>query len=122
MGTAVSMHAARNGAWADGLTHAQRVTRLYRATLRNSRDWIIDRELWIEDARVIQATFRSHMHKSRVEGEALCREGMEMLMKQRHPEPYIPIYANGSSKYQRNVPPPTELVERSMPSVADAVK
>lgn len=113
MGAAASMPAARRGAWETGITHGQRVTRLYRATLRNSRDWIIDRELWLEEAREIQAVFRANKHKSIKEGEHLANRGMELLMQNRHPEPYIPIYAAGSSKYQRNVPPPIEVRCRS---------
>ncbi len=109
MGTAASMPAVRAGAWEPGITHVQRVTRLYRAHLRNSRDWIIDRELWLEDAREIQRHFRANKHKSLAEGQYLVEKGMETLFKQRHPEPYIPIYAKGSSKYQRNVPPPPEV-------------
>lgn len=103
------MPACRAGAWESGITHVQRVTRLYRASLRNSRDWIIDRELWIEDAREIQRAFRENKFKSLAEGQHLVEKGMTELFKRRHPEPYIPIYAQGSSKYQRNVPPPPEV-------------
>lgn len=109
MGTAASMPAVRRGAWEAGITHAQRVTRLYRAHLRNSRDWIIDRNLWLEDARKIRKTFHGNKHKSIREGEHLAEKGMDLLFQNRHPEPYIPIYASGSSKYQRNVPPPIEV-------------
>lgn len=108
MGAAASMPAARRGAW-EAKTHTEKVTRLYRATLRNSRDWIIDRNLWLEEAREIRAVFQANKHKSLKEGETLVKQGMQSLLNNRHPEPYIPIYAPGSSKYQRNVPPPIEV-------------
>jgi NADH dehydrogenase (ubiquinone) 1 beta subcomplex subunit 9 len=109
MGAAASMPAARAGAWKPGLTHAQRVTRLYRASLRNSRDWSIDYDVWIVDCQRIQARFVANKHKSLAEGRDLVEAGMRELFEKRHPDPYIPIYAEGSSKYQRNVPPPPEV-------------
>jgi NADH dehydrogenase (ubiquinone) 1 beta subcomplex subunit 9 len=116
MGSAASMHAARAAAWEEGITHAQRVTRLYRASLRTSRDWIIDYDLWLIDAAKIQARFRSNKDVSIVEGRNLVEKGMVELFGKRHPEPYIPIYMEGSSKYQRNVPPPPEVRERNLRS------
>jgi NADH dehydrogenase (ubiquinone) 1 beta subcomplex subunit 9 len=111
MGSAASMHAARAAAWEEGITHAQRVTRLYRASLRTSRDWIVDYELWLVDAARIQARFRSNKGTSIVEGRDLVEKGMAELFERRHPEPYIPNYMEGASKYQRNVPPPPEVRE-----------
>lgn len=109
MGAAASMPAARAAAWEPGLAHVQRVTRLYRASLRTSRDWIIDYDMWIADAQKIQARFQANKHKSVTEGRYLVEKGMAELLQKRHPDPYIPIYAPGSSKYQRNVPPPPEV-------------
>jgi len=37
------------------------------------------------------------------------RRGMERLFEYRHPDPYVPIYMPGGSKYQRNVPPPPHV-------------
>lgn len=109
------MPAARAAAWEAGISHSQRVTRLYRASLRTSRDWVIDNELWVKDAEQIRIAFRANMDKSITEGRYLVEKGMADLLERRHPEPYIPIYAPGSSSYQRNVPPPPELTEKSMP-------
>jgi NADH dehydrogenase (ubiquinone) 1 beta subcomplex subunit 9 len=108
MGAAASMPKARAAAWEAGISHQQRVTRLYRASLRNSRDWIIDFDVFLVDARKIQKRFRENKDKSPEEGRQLVVAGMAELMEKRHPDPYIPIYAEGSSKYQRNVPPPPE--------------
>lgn len=109
MGSAVSMHAARAGAWENGIGHAQRVTRLYRASLRTARDWVGDYDLWIEECIKIQARFHGNKHRSLTEGKHLVEKGMAELMSKSHPEPYIPPYAPGGSKYQRNVPPPPEV-------------
>lgn len=109
MGGTASMPACRAGAWEKGISHAQRVTRLYRASLRTSRDWLIDYELWIEDCIKIQARFRENKNVSLVEGKHLVEKGMAELFARRHPEPYIPIYEKEGSSYQRNVPPPPEV-------------
>lgn len=115
MGAAASMPAARAGAWQEGITHGQRVTRLYRASLRTARDWLIDTDAWIEECINIQSRFRVNKDKSITEGRFLVEKGMEELLSRRHPEPYVPIYMPGGSSYQRNVPPPPELAEKSMP-------
>lgn len=103
------MPACRAGAWEAGINHQQRVTRLYRASMRTARDWMHDYELWIEECVEIQALFRGNKNKSLMEGKHLVEEGMAKLLKNRHPEPYLPIYAKDGSKYQRNVPPPPEV-------------
>lgn len=109
MGTAASMPAARAAAWEAGISHPQRVTRLYRASLRTAKDWIIDYDQWVAECVLIQARFQANKHKSITEGKFLVEKGMKELFEKRHPDPYIPIYAPGSSKYQRNVPPPPEV-------------
>lgn len=109
MGSAASMPAARAAAWETGITHGQRVTRLYRASLRTARDWLIDYDIWILEARDIQTRFNANKHLSITEGKHLVEKGMAELLEKRHPDPYIPIYAPGSSRYQRNVPPPPEV-------------
>lgn len=109
MGSAASMPACRAGAWEKGINHAQRVTRLYRASLRTTRDWVFDYELWVEECIQLQKRFRINQDKSLIEGKHLVEKGMAELLSQRHPEPYIPIYAKDGSSYQRNVPPPPEV-------------
>lgn len=109
MGATASMPAARAAAWEPGISHAQKVTRLYRHSMRTARDWLIDYELWVKECAEIQTRFRANKNKSLTEGKFLAEKGMAELMEMRHPDPYIPIYAPGSSKYQRNVPPPPEV-------------
>lgn len=115
MGAAASMPACRAAAWEQGITHSQRVTRLYRSSLRTARDWVIDYEDWVKQAIVIQGRFQANKDKSLVEGKHLVETGMAELLSKRHPEPYIPIAAKDGSSYQRNTPPPPELTEVSMP-------
>lgn len=122
MGAAASMPAARAGAWEAGIPHATRVTRLYRASLRTSRDWLIDREVWLVDAARIQKAFHSQKGLSVAAGRVLADRAAETLIEHRHPEPYVPIYMEGGSSYQRNVPPPPELTEQSMPPPEHAFK
>lgn len=103
------MHAARGAAWEKGISHTQTVTRLYRSSLRTARDWYIDYDAWIEQCVRIQARFQANKNKSLAEGKVLVEKGMQELMSNRHPEPYIPKYAPEGTKYQRNVPPPPEV-------------
>lgn len=95
MGAAASMPAARAGAWEVGIPHATRVTRLYRASLRTSRDWLIDREVWLVDAARIQAAFHSQKGVGVAAGRVLADRAAETLIEHRHPEPYVPIYMEG---------------------------
>ncbi|CAN8071042.1 unnamed protein product [Agarophyton chilense] len=122
MGAAASMHASRAAAWEPNISHVQRVTRLYRASLRTSRDWTIDYDMWVKECEQIQQRFRANKLKSVLEGQVLVEKGMEELFRMRHPDPYIPIYRPGSSSYQRNVPPPPELTHKSMPPPHEAVQ
>lgn len=115
MGAAASMPVQRAAPFAPGLTHQQRTTRLYRHALRTARDWCIDTDLWLEYARDIQAEFRQNKHVGLRQGEVLVQRGLRRLVDYRHPEPYTPCYMPEGTKYQRNVPPPPELAEHSMP-------
>ncbi|PXF50087.1 NADH dehydrogenase [ubiquinone] 1 beta subcomplex subunit 9 [Gracilariopsis chorda] len=122
MGAAASMAAPRAAAWEPGINHVQKVTRLYRAALRTSRDWHIDYDMWVKDCERIQARFRANKDKPLMEGKTLVEKGMAELFEMRHPDPYIPIYKPGSSSYQRNVPPPPELTHQSMPPPHEAIQ
>jgi hypothetical protein len=44
------------------LSHAQRVTRLYRSALRVLDSWIMDRDLWCEEAAAIRQQFDANKH------------------------------------------------------------
>ncbi len=44
------------------LTHTQKVTRLYRTALRLLDSWVIDRDLWNEEASKVRAQFDANKH------------------------------------------------------------
>ena len=44
------------------LSHTQRVTRLYRTALRLLDSWVIDRDLWNEEASKVRAQFEANRH------------------------------------------------------------
>lgn len=115
MGSTVSMPIQRAAPFAAGLTHQQRVTRLYRHALRTTRDWCVDTEVWLHFAREIQTEFQANKTVSTREGVVLLNRGLERLLEHRHPEPYTPLDMPEGTRYQRNVPPPPEWSERSLP-------
>ena len=72
------------------ISHAQRVTRLYRKSLRNSLSWVIDRALWREEALRIRARFDANKHiQDRRLALRLVQEGEDELQKNLHPDPYL---------------------------------
>ena len=76
-----------------GISHAQRVTRLYRKSLKNSLSWCIERELWREKALRIRARFDANKDiKDRRLAQALLQQGEDELQKELHPDPYIGQY------------------------------
>lgn len=89
-----------------------RVTRLYRALLRQQMDWCTgDRQLYYQSAKELHDVFRERQTEtSQTMIEQYIKEGMQYLSKYRHPNPYNFIFEEGGSKYQRNVPPEKELV------------
>lgn len=89
------------------LTHAQRVCRLYRHSLRNLLSWTIDRDVFNLHSRQLRDRFRANASEkdpSRV--MKLLREGEAEFAENKHPDPYIPPVNPGGSKWQRNIPPP----------------
>uniref|UniRef100_A0A7S0ZDN1 NADH dehydrogenase [ubiquinone] 1 beta subcomplex subunit 9 n=1 Tax=Timspurckia oligopyrenoides TaxID=708627 RepID=A0A7S0ZDN1_9RHOD len=115
MGTTASMPACRAAPFEKGISHRHQVMRLYRHTLRTSRDWHWDYFVWIEDCQHWQKKFKENVHLSVAEGRILVQKGLDELLAKRHPEPIIPIYRPGGVKYQRNTPPPPEVTEHLMP-------
>lgn len=54
------------------LTHKQRVTRLYRQSLRTLNSWVVDRAIWCKEAAKIRAQFDKHKGLSRDSGYVHC--------------------------------------------------
>ena len=72
------------------ISHAQRVIRLYRKSLKNSLSWCIDRVLWREEALRIRARFDANRHvQDRRQALRLVQEGEDELQRNLHPDPYL---------------------------------
>lgn len=72
------------------ITHAQRVTRLYRKALKNTLSWCIDRATWREEALRIRERFDANKHvHDRRQAKALLQQGEAELQRELHPDPYI---------------------------------
>ena len=72
------------------ITHAQRVTRLYRRALKNSLSWCIDRATWREEALKLRERFDANKHVwDRRKVQALVEAGEKELQQHIHPDPYI---------------------------------
>uniref|UniRef100_A0ABQ0L4L2 NADH dehydrogenase [ubiquinone] 1 beta subcomplex subunit 9 n=1 Tax=Mycena chlorophos TaxID=658473 RepID=A0ABQ0L4L2_MYCCL len=89
--------------------HRQYVQSLYRRRLKNSLDWTIRRDVWRAKAMEIRAEFEVNRH---IEDPRLLKQVLEQaeakLAEWKHPDPYIPPTAPGGTKWERNLPPPTE--------------
>ncbi|GBG34468.1 NADH dehydrogenase ubiquinone 1 beta subcomplex subunit 9 [Hondaea fermentalgiana] len=108
------MNAAFRGAVAQvsyhegALTHKQRVTRLYRNSLRMLLSWCIDREVFYEESDKLRARFDAV--KSLEAGKGAVDAGEAEFWEKLHPDPYSYIYMPGGTKFMRNPPPPPEIV------------
>ena len=72
------------------ITHAQRVTRLYRHALKNSLSWCIDRATWRAEALEIRARFDGNKHvQDRRLAQSLVQQGEDELQGTLHPDPYL---------------------------------
>ena len=71
------------------LTHAQKVTRLYRKSLKNMLSWTIYRDVWRKQACELRAVFDMNKNVDMAEAVKLLQEGEELYQKHIHPDPYI---------------------------------
>ncbi len=76
------------------LTHAQRVTRLYRRSMKNLLSWYVEREIWRKEAMKLRAEFDHFKHETdRSKIAALLEDGEERFRRQlAHPDPYISMF------------------------------
>eukprot|EP00698_Gefionella_okellyi_P011719 TRINITY_DN310_c0_g2_i1.p2 TRINITY_DN310_c0_g2~~TRINITY_DN310_c0_g2_i1.p2 ORF type:complete len:112 (-),score=9.98 TRINITY_DN310_c0_g2_i1:145-480(-) len=92
--------------------HRLRVMRLYRNSLRNALNWCIDRTLFYEQARELRGRFQANMNVASMrEATDLVAAGEKELADNLHPDPYIPPWRPGGSKYQRNMVAPPEIID-----------
>lgn len=77
-------------ATSQALTHAQRVTRLYRSSLKHLLSWIIDRDEWRSEAMKLRAAFDANKNLKDVgQATALLEYGEREFNRWKHPDPYI---------------------------------
>ena len=73
-----------------GITHQQRVMRLYRNSLKHLLSWCIDRESWREEALILRDRFDKYKNETnqKMIDKVLQNAEIEFENK-RHPFPYI---------------------------------
>ena len=79
---------------AKGITHQQRVMRLYRNSLRHLLDWVIDRQSWRQEAVKLRERFDAHKHeKDRRKIHKIMEAAEREFEKYKHPFPYVRKYS-----------------------------
>ena len=77
-------------ATSSALTQSQRVTRLYRNSLKHLLSWTIDRQAWRGEALGLRARFDEHKHEKDLnKAIKLIEDGEEEFHFYKHPDPYI---------------------------------
>ena len=71
------------------LTHAQKVTRLYRKSLKHLLSWTIARDVWREQAIDLRDRFDDNKHVDLALAMKLLEQGEKEFEKHKHPDPYI---------------------------------
>ena len=72
------------------LSHAQKVTRLYRKSLKHMLSWTVDRGLWRQQAVELRSRFDANKDiKDMNKAVRLLQEGEEEFNYLKHPDPYI---------------------------------
>ena len=72
------------------LTHQQRVTRLYRNSLKHLLSWAMNREAWREEAVLLRQKFDENKSlKDKHQIQRILLDGEAQFQKWRHPAPYI---------------------------------
>eukprot|EP00731_Ephydatia_muelleri_P018747 Em0011g787a len=94
------------------LSHAQRVTRLYRNAQKHLLSWTVDRQAWRQEAVILRAKFDAHKDlKDIARAAQLLEEGEREFERRKHPDPYISPEAPEGSKWERNMAPPPHVLE-----------
>ncbi|XP_058973010.1 NADH dehydrogenase [ubiquinone] 1 beta subcomplex subunit 9 [Pocillopora verrucosa] len=94
-----------------GITHQQRVMRLYRNSLRHLLDWVIDRQTWRQEAVKLRERFDAHKHeKDRRVIHKILEAAEREFEKHKHPFPYVHPDSPDGSKWERNIPPPPHML------------
>lgn len=90
-------------------THRRLVSSLYRQSLRLSKDWINRRDIWRVKALEIRQQFDNNKSVSDPRQiHTIISNAQALLAEYAHPDPIITPGRPGGTKFERNVPPPTE--------------
>eukprot|EP00009_Paramoeba_aestuarina_P004401 CAMPEP_0201516604 /NCGR_PEP_ID=MMETSP0161_2-20130828/7899_1 /ASSEMBLY_ACC=CAM_ASM_000251 /TAXON_ID=180227 /ORGANISM="Neoparamoeba aestuarina, Strain SoJaBio B1-5/56/2" /LENGTH=114 /DNA_ID=CAMNT_0047913799 /DNA_START=45 /DNA_END=389 /DNA_ORIENTATION=+ len=94
------------------LAHKNHVCRLYKRSLKLSRDWLIIRDWWHEEVVSIRAQIEEHRDETNdVRINRLVADFENTLDEWKHPSPYIIPTDPGGTKWQRNLPLPNWACE-----------
>ena len=73
-----------------GITHQQRVMRLYRNSLKHLLSWCIDRESWREEALILRDRFDKYKNATNQKMiDKVLQDAEIEFENKRHPFPYI---------------------------------
>ncbi|ELU45568.1 hypothetical protein AG1IA_00446 [Rhizoctonia solani AG-1 IA] len=89
--------------------HRLHVKSLYKRYLIDALNWNIRRDLWRNRAIEIRAEFERNRFVFLMDRRhGILAEAEERLAAKSHPDPYIHAMYPGGTKWERNLPPPTE--------------
>ena len=75
---------------AKGITHQQRVMRLYRNSLKHLLSWCIDRQLWRREAMKLRDRFDENKYeRDQKKVHSILEAAEAEFEKMKHPFPYI---------------------------------
>ena len=73
-----------------GITHQQRVMRLYRNSLKHLLSWCIEREVWREEALILRDRFDKYKNETNQQKiQKLLETAEAEFESKKHPYPYI---------------------------------
>ena len=78
---------------AKGITHQQRVMRLYRNSLKHLLSWCIDREVWREEAVILRERFDKYKNETNQRRtDKIIQDAEIEFESKKHPFPYTGKY------------------------------
>ena len=95
----VASHLAR------GITHQQRVMRLYRNSLKHLLSWCIDRELWREEALMLRDRFDKYKYETNQKKiQMILADAETEFENKKHPFPYVGKRFNAKASFLLGLP------------------
>ncbi|XP_077982700.1 NADH dehydrogenase [ubiquinone] 1 beta subcomplex subunit 9-like [Glandiceps talaboti] len=99
------------------LTHAQKVLRLYKKSLRHLESFCPSRHRFRYQATLLRARFDEKKdEKDMVKAARILKDGQEEFWRNQHPQPYIFIDSPGGTRFERDLPPPEWVLDYWHPS------